>query len=900
MIKSLVCAVFVFILTAVIHVSAQVSLTSIGVPASQDFDTLASSGTDIPFVSNTTIPGWYATRTLYNASNGSDTAGTLYSFRTAASATDRALGSVAAGNTGTVRYGVRLRNDTGIAITGLDVSFVGEQWRKANNAAQHTLTFDYRQAENVSDLIGTYIAVPQLDFAAPIFGATTATAIDGNLAANRIALSHVIDVMIPPGEEIMLRWSDVDDAGNDHGFGIDDFSVTPLTANHGTLRFSSANYSGLEDKGPVTITVKREDGSDGAVSVGYGVAAFRAGRGFLRDDHTVDLARLYDVMHVAEGGGGRGALTYVRATDTRATDTRAADTRAAEGSGGRGALTYVRAADTRATDTRVTEFTGAVPATGGASCTAGVDYITPGGTLNWADSDADDKTFDITICPDSDFEPDEVFVIELTDATGGATLGKPSAANVFILNDDIEPTPTPTPKPITLIVDTTGDGPDADPGDGSCATAEGACTLRAAVEEANTLAGPQAIEFDLDPAPAFGGPQTIVLSSGTEIAITGDLLIAGPGADLLTIDGGPGANRIFFIDNSAAEISGMTLTGGNGGGAVDSGSGGAIYATGSLTLDAVSVDTNSVSGGGGGVRTGSGTHTIRNSAVINNTALGCGGIFNFNGTLTIINSTVSGNSIAAGQAGGGICTSGASAQTTVQNSTVTANSAPSFAAGIFNSDAGAVTNIASSIVAGNIAPSMPDIWLASGSVVSAGFNLIGSSADTGEPVAYHAADILDTPPMLGPLQDNGGPTLTHRLLGGSPAIDRGNSFGLLTDQRGFARIVDILSIPNAADGADIGAFESLGPTAASVSIAGRVLAADGTGIANVIVTAGCGGLAEPLTVRTNTFGYYRFEGLSAGSTCFVTVNSRRYLFAIPSVAVTPDDDLDGVNFTALP
>jgi hypothetical protein len=64
-------------------------------------------------------------------------------------------------------------------------------------------------------------------------------------------------------------------------------------------------------------------------------------------------------------------------------------------------------------------------------------------------------------------------------------------------------------------------------------------------------------------------------------------------------------------------------------------------------------------------------------------------------------------------------------------------------------------------------------------------------------------------PLLGPLQDNGGPTQTMALMPGSPAIDAGNSSGPSTDQRGDPRPVDFTGIPNAAggDGADIGAFE---------------------------------------------------------------------------------------------
>ncbi|HPM82318.1 MAG TPA: choice-of-anchor Q domain-containing protein, partial [Candidatus Anammoximicrobium sp.] len=64
-------------------------------------------------------------------------------------------------------------------------------------------------------------------------------------------------------------------------------------------------------------------------------------------------------------------------------------------------------------------------------------------------------------------------------------------------------------------------------------------------------------------------------------------------------------------------------------------------------------------------------------------------------------------------------------------------------------------------------------------------------------------------PLLGPLQDNGGLTLTHALLPSSPAIDKGNSFGFTTDQRGSQRPVDLPAYPNATggDGSDIGAYE---------------------------------------------------------------------------------------------
>ncbi len=98
-------------------------------------------------------------------------------------------------------------------------------------------------------------------------------------------------------------------------------------------------------------------------------------------------------------------------------------------------------------------------------------------------------------------------------------------------------------------------------------------------------------------------------------------------------------------------------------------------------------------------------------------------------------------------------------------------------------------------------------------VTSAGGNLVGDSpgdsTNTGSPIVYQPTDIRDTNPMLGALQNNGGTTLTHALLAGSPAIDKGlnslavnpfNNSILQTDQRGFARIF--------GSAVDIGAFEA--------------------------------------------------------------------------------------------
>ena len=74
-------------------------ITTLDTPLTENFDTLASTGTGIAWTDNSTIPGWYSTRTTYNSGTGSSNAGALYSFGVAGTnaVTDRALGSVASG-----------------------------------------------------------------------------------------------------------------------------------------------------------------------------------------------------------------------------------------------------------------------------------------------------------------------------------------------------------------------------------------------------------------------------------------------------------------------------------------------------------------------------------------------------------------------------------------------------------------------------------------------------------------------------------------------------------------------------------------------------------------------------------------------------------------------------------
>lgn len=218
---SIILLLFVFFT----DVEGQISINNSSFSYTEDFDGLASAGTGNSWTDNSTITGWYSSRTTYNAGTGSSNTGSLYSFGSTSSG-ERALGSVCSNGTGAIYYGVRFINNTGTAINSFTVEYSGEQWRNGGNTAQQNLNFSF-QKDATSLTSGTWTPVSQLDFTGPI-ASSTAGELNGNLPANRVTLQHTIVVNLAIGEEIWLRWEDPNDSGNDHGLSIDDFSISSI------------------------------------------------------------------------------------------------------------------------------------------------------------------------------------------------------------------------------------------------------------------------------------------------------------------------------------------------------------------------------------------------------------------------------------------------------------------------------------------------------------------------------------------------------------------------------------------------------------------------------------------------------------------------------------------------
>jgi predicted outer membrane repeat protein len=356
----------------------------------------------------------------------------------------------------------------------------------------------------------------------------------------------------------------------------------------------------------------------------------------------------------------------------------------------------------------------------------------------------------------------------------------------------------------------------------------------------------------------------------------------GPGAGILN-DNSTLTIANCIVTGNSASIGGGIYNGGLSGGAIltilnstvignrASPDGGGIANSSNATMTLTnSVVTDNVAlysspfgnqGDGGGI-SNAGTLTIINSVVSNNTAgdnsnpLGPsgdgGGIYNY-GSLTIISSTISGNRVSARGAGisnGGALTitnstiSGNSAYGThdagvygsgggiygggtITNSTISSNTANSQGGGIYATSAVELTNTI--LKAGSVGA---NIFLQGGSVTSHGYNL---SSDNGGGFLTGPGDQTNTDPVLGPLQDNGGPTFTHALLPGSPAINAGDPNFTpppSTDQRGYARVYN--------GRIDIGSLEvqPASTPAQPLNFSTRMLVQTGTevGIGGFIVT----------------------------------------------------------------
>ena len=391
---------------------------------------------------------------------------------------------------------------------------------------------------------------------------------------------------------------------------------------------------------------------------------------------------------------------------------------------------------------------------------------------------------------------------------------------------------------------------------------QGPGSLRQAVIDANADA---TTADDVVFASGLSGTINVGTDSNYGIYAVSPMSIKGEGR--ITLQGGPNVDYVVYTGSGSEPagvpitLSGLTITGGHatgqhfpfkytdGGGirnrnagltvsdsvitnnyAEDDGGGIYTYsAEGSVTVVNSTISDNRAgayddgSAYGGGVYSQYSPVTIRSSTVSGNHSGGdAAGVYMSGGvstdpSLTVENTTVANNTAGSGTGddGGGIwlCCGSGGQSLSLKSSTITGN----HVGGGSGTGGGVVMfavpasniNIQSTIIANNTGTVANDIYSTYGGQLD--FSLVkelgADSTDTGYSFSTTGTDITGVDPQLGPLAGNGGPTQTQLPSASSPVIDKGNSFGLNSDQRGVLRPIDFPAIPNAGDGSDIGAVE---------------------------------------------------------------------------------------------
>lgn len=227
--------------TATLTLSAPdfVSISALNTAYTQNFDALTSGSWN----NGTTLLGWYASVSSYAAATSSNTSGGLFAVSGTPS-TDKALAVLNTNGTGTISYGVRLRNATGSNINYLYLEYIGEQWRDQNSTGD-SIQVAYYTASTANNLSASgYTNIVPLNFVAPINSSTNA--LDGNVAANKRLIGGIIDLSASPlanGNEIMIRFLDLNANNNDHFLAVDDIRIVALNTPNYTLPL--ATYDNL-------------------------------------------------------------------------------------------------------------------------------------------------------------------------------------------------------------------------------------------------------------------------------------------------------------------------------------------------------------------------------------------------------------------------------------------------------------------------------------------------------------------------------------------------------------------------------------------------------------------------------------------------------------------------------
>jgi len=256
-------AVFITFLVAA-NGFASISITD-GTPYNQNFDSLASTGSGIAWVNDTTISGWDLFRgpapgtaiPTYTTGAGTVNTGSFYSFGSAGS-TERALGGLASGGayfgspaSGAVAgwIAVSLVNNSGSAINSFSVQYDGEQWRDGGAATPtaQTMVMELGVGSSFTTVSSWAAAGSGFNFTSPVYAnLTTGAAVDGNVAGKVAAIGGTVSSLTwNNGDTLWVRWIENNDAGNDHGLAIDNFQFTAVVPEPSTFALVGLGLAGL-------------------------------------------------------------------------------------------------------------------------------------------------------------------------------------------------------------------------------------------------------------------------------------------------------------------------------------------------------------------------------------------------------------------------------------------------------------------------------------------------------------------------------------------------------------------------------------------------------------------------------------------------------------------------------
>jgi CSLREA domain-containing protein len=387
----------------------------------------------------------------------------------------------------------------------------------------------------------------------------------------------------------------------------------------------------------------------------------------------------------------------------------------------------------------------------------------------------------------------------------------------------------------------------------------------------------------------------ISASSGTSLTITNSSLVNNMAGD----DGGgiDATNTIIYITDTSFLSNTIAPGAAGDGGAIRSDGGG------TATLVNVTVSGN-VAAHGGGLLNLDATMTIISSTLRYNTARnGNGGAIDNRResgapTLIITDTSIYSNTATNG-AGGGVRSNGTSAVVSITNGTISFNTATKDGGGGVRNSSGSTTTLTNVTVANNtqtgsaghglrntatlqlknvILVNPPSGGNCSGAMTSLGGNL---SSDTSCSLTG-AGDLNNVNPLLGELQDNGGPTWTHALQSGSPAINAGNNSGCpAADQRGVAR-----------DGqCDIGAYEfvNTGPTPTPTATATPTPTSTATATPTTTPTGTATSTPTPTATATDTPTHTPTPTPSATASVTPTPTATGTPTETPTITATPTE-----------